>query len=179
MRYSFIQNEQDLEDFYYYYSWANPEKRYLRIFSRVLAPIILAVWIGVPINQYNLPEIISIGLTLVAAVFFGPLVRWQTKQKTSKILRSGKNIDMIGQRTLEFTDGSFFATTPTSTAEIKWDAFEYLKETKNHFFLFQTVNMAIIIPKRIFQSTEEIIQVRIYLNSKVTASNKRNKDTVK
>ena len=176
MKYSFDQTEEDFIAFHIYYSWDRPEKRLTRILWTSLPVPIYVLWIHKSVTQYDVLDIALVIFGLAISIFLTPYVRWRLRRRARNLLRSGKNIDMIGQRTLEFTDEFLLATTTQSSGHMKWTSFECLKETRDHLFLFQTVNQAIVLPKRIFQSTDELNQIKVLLSSKVTAANKQNND---
>ncbi len=168
MKYSFEQTEQDYIDFYYYYYWVRPEQQRTRMFWRIVpVPVIILFIIDKPLLQYGLLEIIFVGFGIALSIFTTPYIRWMHKIKMKRFLNSGKNTDMTGQRTIELSENSLRATTDYSMSEIKWNAFEYLRETEDHLFLFQTVNQAIILPKRIFSNQEEMNSVKNFLKSKL------------
>lgn len=174
MKYSFDQTEQDLAAFQIYYSVDRPEVRLRRIVWTILPVPIYVLWIHKPFTQYDVLDIALVVFGLAISTFLTPYMRWRLRLRTRKLLRSGKNVDMIGQRTLEFTDNFLLATTTHSNGQMNWTSFEYLRETHDHLFLFQTVNQAIILPKRIFHSIEELSQVKAFLKLKVTAANTQN-----
>jgi hypothetical protein len=167
MKYTFTLIEQDYIDFNIYYGWDRPEKYWSRIITRIFPVPVFVLLISKPFSHYSTPEFALIGFGLIASIFTTPYARWRNKLRSQKLLKSGKNDDLLGERTIEFAENVLKATSNLSYGEMKWSSFEYLRETKDHLFLFQTVNQAIIIPKRIFSSEEEVTGVKVFLNLKL------------
>ncbi len=179
MTLTYEQTEQDYIDFNFYYYWERPERLWSRILSRILPVPLFVALISTRIADYGLVEILLISLGFLFSIFATPYFKWRNKIRIKRVIKSGKNADIIGSRTIHFTEEGITESTKNSHGEIKWDAFEYLRETEKYLFLFVTVNQAIIFPKRIFVSIDEIEAVKSFIGKKVTPHNRQNNDTGK
>lgn len=175
MTLTFEQTEQDYIDFNFYYLWERPERRWTRILSRILPVPLFMALISTPISDYGSVEILFILFIFFISMFFTPYMRWRNNIRIRRVIRSGKNTDMVGIRTVQFTNEGVIETTNHSTGEIKWTAFEYLRETQKHLFLFVTVNQAIILPKRIFSPLDEVEVIKKLIYEKI-ATHKQDND---
>jgi len=66
-----------------------------------------------------------------------------------------------------FDDAGLTSDSEVAHVEIKWSSFEKFKETKNRFLIYQTKDVAGIMPKRAFPSLESVEEFRNLLASKV------------
>jgi hypothetical protein len=73
---------------------------------------------------------------------------------------------MTGTRTINFTEEKIILNTETAYEELRWSAIEKIRETKDHLFIFVSVNQAILIPKRIFSTEDELNLVKQLILSK-------------
>lgn len=80
-----------------------------------------------------------------------------------------RNPRLYGRRTVVFDDEGLTSDSEIAHVEAKWSGFEKFKETKNLFLIYQTKDVAGIVPKRAFPSLDSIEQFRSLLNSKVRA----------
>ncbi|MES2836953.1 MAG: YcxB family protein [Bacteroidota bacterium] len=104
---------------------------------------------GYKLSNYGFYEY-SLGLMglAYALFFFGSFTKWLIKRQADKVLNGGKNINLIGHRTINFNDSKVYFKTDTENSEIEWKAFEKLCETEQYLFLFASVNQALIVPKK-------------------------------
>ena len=77
-----------------------------------------------------------------------------------------KNL-MIGKRTVELLDEEIVIETSLSKTEVKWPAISQFKESKNSYFLFMGKSKALIFPKRIFKTDEEVNDFKKLVDSKM------------
>ena len=160
MTLTFNQTPEDFMDFNYYYYWSNPDKKEDRIVKSILPLLFFVLFVlfrkGMNFQQYGWAEINLFVFGLLVAASMGWIMKWDNKRKIKNLIASGKNIDMVGRRTLQLEEESLIAQTESSKTEIRWSAFEKIRETKDHFFLFIHVNQAIVVPKRVLNSPKEV-----------------------
>ena len=165
MTIKFEQTAKDYIDFNFYYSWSRPEKMKTRIFCAAY-PIIgfIAFKLIVYKSLDFYPDIYYFSVLFGLAYFMTPVQKWYNKIRINNLIKSGKNTDLTGFRTITFDSTKVIIQSQHSNSEINWSAFEKLGETKNHFFLFVTVNQAVLIPKRILNNNQEIDELRNLIN---------------
>jgi len=98
--------------------------------------------------------------------------KWNTRSRVRRLLNSGRNAGALGERKLTFSESGLMIETAFEETKYRWTAFEYLKEDKDHLFLFRTVQQAIIIPKRIFLLDQEQFEVRSFMERKLPVQEK-------
>jgi hypothetical protein len=171
MTLTFDQIAEDYMDFNYYYYWSNPDKKEDRIVKSLLPLIFFVLLVlatkGMNVQQYGWAEINLLAFGLLMAAAMGWFVKWNNKRKIKSLIASGKNIDIVGRRTLQLEEERLIAQTESSKTEIRWSAFEKVRETKDHFFLFVQVHQAIVVPKRVLNSPEEVNFFRDFVFHKI------------
>lgn len=95
------------------------------------------------------------------------------RKRTEKYLISGRNAGLLGIRTVIFKEEHFILNNEFVYAELKWNSFEKIQESKDSIFLFQLVNQAIIIPKRIFLLPQEEYDVKSFIERKLAEQKKQ------
>ena len=68
---------------------------------------------------------------------------------------------------MQLEEEKLIAQTERSKTEIQWSAFEKVRETKDHFFLFLQMHQAIVIPKKVLKSPVEIDFFRDFVFQKI------------
>ena len=72
-----------------------------------------------------------------------------------------RGIDSVrGKTQWVFSDEGFEIFTPIARSDNDWESLEKVEEKKNHFLLCPQKNVSMIIPKRFFQSEEQIQEFR-------------------
>jgi hypothetical protein len=84
-----------------------------------------------------------------------------------RLLDSGKNLTLLGSKSMVFNNDKVIEVTEHSTSTILWSAFERLTENKEYFFLFQNTNQAIIIPKRVLATNTEVEYLRLFIKDQL------------
>lgn len=84
-----------------------------------------------------------------------------------------KNGTILGQKEIEFTDDKITYKTSNSEGSSDWSAIKVLKESSKAFYLYMDTNMAILVPKRVFNNTIEEAEFRNLINRKI--NNKESK----
>ena len=167
----FEQTAKDYMEFSYYYSWTGPNQKETRIITS-LVPLLVFIFViffkkGLRFEYYGKSELLLILLGILFFFCVPYFIKWNSNRIIKNLIEGGKNEDMIGPRSIAFEEDKLIAITKYSRLELLWPGFEKLGETKNYFFLFLSVNQAIVLPKRIFNSEEEIEYLRSFINRKL------------
>jgi hypothetical protein len=88
-------------------------------------------------------------------------------QAMSASNRINKNSSYLGERTLEFEENILKGTDKYSKSELKYEGIISLSESKYYFYLYLEMNMAIVIPKRVFKSKTEENEFSTFLKTKI------------
>lgn len=78
-----------------------------------------------------------------------------------------RNPRLFGLRTTTFDENGITTDSEIHHVETKWSSFERFKETKNLFLIFQTRDVAGIVPKRAFAGESDAQQFRALVASKL------------
>ena len=78
-----------------------------------------------------------------------------------------RNPQLFEMRTVTFTDKGVKLERATGTIEAQWSSFKKFKETKNLFLTYQSKDVVGMVPKRAFPSSDDIVQFRNLLASKL------------
>ncbi len=170
MTLEYEQTAQDYIDFNYYYNWTDPAKKWVRLRYRLACLfffLILVLPRAFRRGGFSKADIGLILFGVLIALITTPLVKWSNRNRVNKIIRTGKNTDLTGPRKIEFEADKIRMTSAHCESVVKWETFEKLEETAVHLFLFVTVNQAIIIPKRIFESEVALAQVKEFIKGKL------------
>jgi hypothetical protein len=122
-------------------------------------------------NLFSTPILVCSLYFVLVLVFQS---KWLLTYKCRQLVNSGKNAGLLGERTLTFDESELNVVTVFYDCKYKWEGFEHLKESKQHLFLFTSVNQAIIIPKRIFLLAQEEHDVKSFIERKL--SEQKNQD---
>ena len=176
MTISFEQTIQDYADFcYYYYKQQKSWQKVLHYISLGITSLCLLVLVYYNLLGRNTTDFFAALFVAIYIVYALAIrSRWGFLKRTERLWRSGKNPDMVGQRTLVFEEEKLKVITPTSETSINWkNGFEFLRETPKHLLLFTAVNQAILIPKRAFLLDQELFEVKDFIETHLPADKNR------
>ena len=167
---SYELHQSDYVDYNYFYVKKKAERSRISLVIIFLALCYLLLDIYLHggetlLDFFTAPILFLAGYILLVLFVWS---KWNVRNKVNKLFRSGRNAGLIGPRTLTFTEENLLITTSLSESKLKWPAFEYLKESDEHLFLFLTVNQAYIIPKRIFLLDQELHDVKSFIERKLS-----------
>ena len=78
------------------------------------------------------------------------------------------NGSILGKKELEFSDTGIAHSDKNSNGNIKWQAIKSLQQGSKAFYLYLDANVAIIIPKRVFENSLEISEFENYIKERLT-----------
>jgi hypothetical protein len=169
---------EDLLEFTYYTNWSRPSKLGYRIASSLLPLTVLLVMMyfakGLNFSLYGIGEIIFIALGISLFFLMPSFVRMGCSNSLRRQLEKHNNKSPIGWISLIFTEDQVEGKTENICSVMLWSAFECLEEDQKYFFLFQTYNQAIVIPKHAFSSNIEIDNLRLLIKKQLSASSTGN-----
>ena len=99
---------------------------------------------------------VLVALAIIAGIYL-PYLRIHEMFRKSPALRRSRRL-IIGPNGLRIESED-------ATGEYKWPLFQEIQETKKSFLLKQTIASATYIPKRCFQSPEDITQFKALLQA--------------
>jgi len=76
-------------------------------------------------------------------------------KRVGKMLDEGKNVGLLGNRTIEITDTAITSEGQAGEMKTNWEAVERICETEDYLFLYIASVQAYIIPKRAFENKEK------------------------
>ncbi len=105
----------------------------------------------------------------VLIIFVLPLLSAKQVLK-DKIIKRGVNY--------QFSDSGIHISTGVSTTDLSWDAILRVSEFRSAFLVFTNPRIACMLPRRCFDSTQEIVQIRELFRAHVTATKLRSPENV-
>ncbi len=133
---------------------------------RLMALIFVTVFV---LGVVFLPErdatglLVVLGFAVVAAVFMTVVIVWSSRSSAVKLYQTYKLLQQpIRYR---FSRDAVSTTTPSSQGSVSWSAYYRLYETKQAFYLYLAASLANVIPKRFFESEEQMQKFRELLRA--------------
>ncbi len=96
-------------------------------------------------------------------IFFALYRIWALRKR----LNSADRDSILGERTLVFTDENITTKDTYSDAIYRWEGIKKWEKTTHLFMLFIAQNMAIIVPKRVFENAEKEAEFELLLKRKL------------
>lgn len=122
---------------------------------------------GLNFNLYGIGELVFLCLGVLLFFSMPYFVKKGYSKSVRRLLDSGKNLTLLGSKSMVFNNDKVIEVTEHSTSTILWSAFERLTENKEYFFLFQNTNQAIIIPKRVLATNTEVEYLRLFIKDQL------------
>ena len=101
--------------------------------------------------QWLFPVVVGAIPTVLVLVPTVPLIR------AKQMLRSGRD---DGKRHFVFSEDEIKVESRLASAEVKWEAFRQVRETRQYFLLYAAPGFANVVPKRCFPSDTSIAEFR-------------------
>ena len=166
---------KDYVEFNYYYLWARPERLGYRIANSLLPLCLLIIMMyfskGLNFDLYGIGDLVFLCLGLMLFFLMPYFIKKGYSNSVRRLLNSGKNLTLLGSKSVVFDNDKVTEVTEHSTSTALWSAFERLTENNEYFFLFQNINQAIIIPKRVLATNTEIEALRLFIQSQLEVAN--------
>lgn len=165
MTLTFDQQPVDLYVLSLYVGWDAPERRSFRRISHTL-PVLVLIGVGVwLVGQEEEPNWLLLAALVVLAVggvvLLPRLVRWlQIRRIDTMIKRHPKPELLIGPREVHFDEAGIRMQVKDQVSAYPWPGMSRWVELRDHYLIFVKVNVALVIPKRAFDSPaqEEAMQ---------------------
>lgn len=93
---------------------------------------------------------------IILFVLFPVIYRYEAKRQARKLLAEGQNTSLLGTHHLSLSPEAITSTSEVASATLKWSAITDVKDSSDYIFLYTSAMSAMIVPKRVFSSTEEI-----------------------
>jgi hypothetical protein len=166
---------KDYLEFNYYYLWTRPERLGYRITNSLLPLCVLLLLMyfskGLNFELYGFGELVFLCLGILLFFLMPYFVKKGYSNSIRRLLDSGRNLTLLGSKSVVFDNDKVTEVTECSTSTILWSAFECFKENNEYFFLFQNTNQAIIIPKRAIATDIEVENLKLFIKSQLEVAN--------
>jgi hypothetical protein len=162
-------SEDDLHRFYAFHFWYSPDRKSFRLKRRLylagLMVFFLVLFLGALlfINERPLTKELRTNTVMMGALLFGVGFFWaknsflrQIKRSLQKSLKEGKNEDLTGHRSMEFTNELILARTPFSETTVKVQVIEKFREDSHAFYIYISAIQAFIVPKHQLTAQEKL-----------------------
>ena len=123
--------------------------------------VLIILQVALNLNKFDLIATIISSIIFNAIYFF--LIS-RSLNNTKKIPKDDGSI--LGRKEIEFSDTGIAYMDKNSSGNFNWSAIKSLQSDTTEFYLYTDANMAIVIPKRIFNSDTEIVEFEEYINDK-------------
>jgi len=141
--------------FQYFHTWRRiwPIAVFVALIIIALVPLLVLIAISNPVYVWhyiftNAPSFVIFLLFLALIMGFMPYRNARKQFAAQSFLRE--------PITYVFTFETVSGTGPSASWSIAWNVLKRIQETRSLFLLYQGPNIAVIVPKRFFQSTAEM-----------------------
>lgn len=104
-------------------------------------------------------------ISILWVIFYPKYFYSYVIRNTKKMVKEGKNGDLLGNHTMMMTKEGIVDSTSIGETKVNWSGMMNFKEDNDYFYLYNSSISAYIIPKR---ELKDIEKIRNYLKSKVT-----------
>jgi len=156
---SYVFTKEDYLNYSYYVGWGQPGVKFNMIKTRVLSFILLLFLLINLDKKWNLDwRYIGAFISLLALFYILPLflVRYSLQKQVNKLSQNHMNEGMFTECTITFSEIGLLVKNDLGELNRKWKGVVKKSETKDYFFLFISSVQAVVIPKRVFKTKEEI-----------------------
>ena len=152
--------KEDYINYYTYVMWDAPEKRRKRInyYTRQVIPIILFIiaFYYTGIFERNSKFILLIlGFIFLTSLLSLFNVRSNTVRQAEKVADDPDNSSIFLDILMIISETGISTKDALMETKFSWKSFIKKQESREYYFLFVSSMQALIIPKRIFNSTDE------------------------
>ncbi len=163
LSYQFAITREDYVNYYTYVMWDAPENKKKRNFyyAKQLLPIVfffLAFYYTGLFDRNSLFILVIAGFLLLTSLMslFG--VRTNMQKQAERVASNPANSQIFLMTTLMVSESGLSVKDELTELKYQWKAFVKKQESAHYYFLFVNAMQAVIIPKRIFSSTEDRLQ---------------------
>ncbi len=159
--------EEDYINFNLYHIKHSKMGKRSLLLQRIISPFIFiigAYLFAVIGNLPFLPLFFTFAVMSILSVIFYPkyfygLIALNAK----KMIKEGKNDDLLGNHQLQLTDEGLIDTTANKETTVTWAGINTIQEDDGYFYLYASSVSAYILPKR---ELDHVDEVRQYIQSK-------------
>lgn len=159
MKVSFELTEKDYVEYNIFHNFNSKSGRKVLIISRFIPPV------GFMLMPFFLTKVSMVPfwwwlitftiLSVVWIVRYPKNVKRNIAKRIKKMLGEGKNLGLLGNKTIVLTEEAIISEGESGETKTKWNAVERFCETSEYLFVYIAAVMAYIIPVRAFASIEE------------------------
>jgi len=151
---------QEYKDFNYYTSWSAPEKRGARLKYYLGSLAFYALFfVVVSILSKKNPTIPALVIYSIFAVLFMLYLKWRVRRQierwVDKLVEESGESRIFSRNELTVTERGIHDKTDDSETTYQWSAILKRVEAYNCYYLYTNSRFALVVPKRVFSSTQE------------------------
>jgi hypothetical protein len=158
MKLSFEINRQDYADF----------NKFHFIKTRLIRTLLTGGLTIIVLQMVLNKDEFDLNATIISSLVCGLIyfvIYYRSLSNTSKI--PADNGTILGHRDLEFNDAEIICKTKDTNSSSGWTTAKELAIGKKALYLYIDTNMAVIIPKRVFTSDDELTDFIKFVSTKV------------
>lgn len=160
---------EDYADYFTYVMWDSPEKasKRRRYYIKQLIPPLLflvAFYFTGLFNRTDSFILIIAGFLLLTMALSLMGVRTNLKKQSGTIYNDQGNSSMFEEKTIHMSESGILIQEAYVESKLQWKSFIKKMETDQHFYLFTSSVHALIIPKRVFNGEQQILQFKKLLS---------------
>lgn len=128
----------------------NKQFKRLFLFLKFLFPIIVGIYIIIDLFRHRLSITLittSVTISVVWIAFMPRFMMRNILKRVKKSLERGNTKNILGEHVLKFNDDNFEVKRVEIEVKSNWDALFKVVQTPEYFFLYETENSALVIPK--------------------------------
>ncbi|WP_268225708.1 YcxB family protein [Sinomicrobium oceani] len=136
--------------------------------SRVIVPILFLLYgLYLTKKDQNHIRILVFGITAISwFVFFPFYSKWRYKRHFEKHVKENYKNRINTPVEIDFDENSVYTKDFTSESKINGNELKELIETRNHFFIKLTTDLALIVPKHSIENQTEFKKIVTELGAK-------------
>jgi hypothetical protein len=120
------------------------------LFMKLMLPLTFVVLIlkDLYLKQMSVAVItVAVILSILWLIFIPKRLKKNAEKRFLKVLNSGDNSSILGTHKIKIEDDGIHVEKPNSSGFMKWNAFNKIEQTVDHYFLYNSAISALIIPK--------------------------------
>lgn len=162
LSFEYALTKNDYNNYYFFVTWDAPEKnkkRYLYFLRQLISVLIftgLFYYSGL-FSRGILISVVATTLIFLTSILSITGIRSSINKQSELITNDPDNESLFTNTLLSVSDTGFFLKDEFKECKFLWKAFVKKQENIDYYFLFYNSLEAIIIPKRIFKVSEEIL----------------------
>jgi YcxB-like protein len=154
--------KDDYNNYYTFVTWDAPGRQrkrslyYLRQIGTIILFTAVFFYTGL-FDRSSIFAFIVISFILLTSVISITGVRSSIMQQAKKISDDPENTSIFAPAIVTISETGIFLQDEFTERKYQWQAFIKKQENSEYYFLFYSSLEAIIIPKRVFKTTEQIL----------------------